>query len=685
MSLCRRLAVAVRGVRKLGSTALCPPATRRLQAAGTGSGAATVAWVAGLCLSLAVHGWAAEPEVKPVQVAQASPALEFAQLAQIKVTTASRSEHTVQQSPAAVYVITQEDIRRSGVTSIAEALRLAPGVNVARIDAHRWGVSVRGFNQEFANKLLVMRDGRAVYSPLFSGVRWDQQDTVLEDIERIEVVRGPTAALWGANAINGVINIITKSAKDTQGTLISGGYGTEAPGFGTVRYGGRLSEDWFYRVYAKGQAYGDTKFPNGTSSEDAWRQFQTGFRADGDVGGVNHFTVQADLGFGEPRELFIPFGTVTVVPDTIRHVTANVLGRWTRDLGDQSDFTLQAYLDHSDRSVFNQSERLDTFDVDFQHRLPWGERHAFTWGGGYRITVDDVVFTAPLSFSPRHRQIHLGRFFLRDDFTLLPDQLTLTLGSLFEYYSFTGLDHQPTARLNWTPTPEHTVWGAVSRALRTPSRADHDLRVTGGNQPNTGLHPEEVLAYELGWRARLHERFTVDTALFYNSYDRLRSTEPIIGGTRRDEKTYGETYGGELSLRWQVAAPWRLQGSYSYLNTRLHSAGADVASALRDEGRNPEHQISLHSAWDITDRVNLDAVVRYVDRLESAAPAPNIPNYLSLDLRLAWRPSRNLEVALTGQNLLDARHPELLPGAFGTLGQPREIERSIYGKITWRF
>ena len=649
-------------------------------------------WLAGLCLSVTLGGWAAEPGAKPGPVTPAAGASEFEQLAQIKVTTVSRSESTVQASPAAVYVITQEDIRRSGVTSIPEALRLAPGVNVARIDAHRWAVGVRGFNQEFANKLLVMMDGRAVYSPLTSGVRWEQQDTALEDIERIEVVRGPTAALWGANAVSGVINIITKSAKDTQGTLVSGGGGSEAQGFGTVRYGGKLSDDVFYRVYAKGQAQGDTKFPNGATSEDAWRRVQGGFRVDG-AQAESHFTIQGDLGFGEPHELFNPFGTTAIVPDTIRQITGSLLGRWTRTLGADSEFSLQTYFDHAEREFFSQTDRLDTFDLDLQHRLPVGERQTITWGGGYRVTVDDLVFQAPISFPTRHQAIQLGRLFVRDDITLVPDRLHLTLGSQFEYHSFTGLDFQPTARLRWTPTERQTAWAAVSRAVRTPSRADDDLILATTVPPtrfsgNKALHSEEVLSYEVGYRAQLHERFSMDFALFYSEYDRLRSQETLAPGvTQRDEKIFGETYGGEASLSWQPAPWWRLQGSYSYLNTQLHKASGstDTASVLRDEGRNPQHQVTLQSSWDLSSAVNFDAVVRYVDRLDSVAPFPDIPPYLQLDLRLAWRPSRNLELALTGQNLLDRRHSEFLPGAFGTLGQPREIERGFYGKFTWRF
>ncbi len=652
------------------------------------NGKVTRLLAAGLSVLAAVNGWAAEPTLAPE-----FGSMEFEELARIKVTTVSRTESTVQEAPAAVFVITQEMIRRSGATTLPEILRMVPGVNVARIDSHRWAIGVRGFNQEFSNKLLVMIDGRAVYSPVFSGVQWDMQDPMLEDIERIEVVRGPAAALWGSNAVNGVINIISKSARDTQGTVVSGGWGTESPGFGAVRFGGKLGEDAHYRIYAKGQALGDTKFPDGSTSEDSWQRFQTGFRIDAQPDAEDRFTLQGDFGFGEPRELFQPFGSTAIVPDTIRYQTANMLGRWTHTLGADSDFTLQAYYDYSKREVFNQSVRLGTFDIDFQHHLRLDDRHALTWGGGYRLTMGEVAFAAPISFDESNRDIHLGRLFVRDDIKLVDEKLTLTLGSQFEYYSFSGFDYQPTARLTWTPTERQTVWAAASRAVRTPSWADNDLRVTTtvpprSSLPNRNLNPESVLSYELGYRAQLHERFSVDLALFYSDYDRLRSRETIAPGvTLRDEKIHGESYGGEIALSWQPTSCWQLRATYSHLQIQLHNAGDgnDFVSTQLDEGRNPEHQASLTSSWDITRSVSFDATVRYVDQLRSVAPFPDIPSYVDLDLRLAWHPNPNLELALVGVNLLDSSHPEFLSGPVGFLGQAREIPRGIYGTVSWRF
>ena len=383
--------------------------------------------------------------------------MSLEQLLNIEVTSVSRRGEKLSSAPAAIHVITGDDIRRSGATSIPEALRLSPGLEVGHVDAHNWAVTSRGFNDLFANKLLVLMDGRSSYTPLFSGVHWDVQDTMLEDIERIEVVRGPSAALWGSNAVNGVINIISKSARDTQGTVVSGGWGNEDPGFGAIRFGGMIGEEIFYRVYAKAQSFGDTKFPDGSSSQDSWHRFQTGFRIDAQPNVDDRFTLQGDLGFGEPRGLFQAIGSIVIVPDTIRNQTANVLGRWTHTLGATSDFTLQAYYDYTKSEVLNFTQSQRTFDVDAQYHMRLGVRQALTLGGGYRLTMDDVFFPAPVSFDERNRNIHLGRIFVRDDITVVDERLILTLGSQFEYYSFTGLDYQPTARLTWTPTANQTA------------------------------------------------------------------------------------------------------------------------------------------------------------------------------------------------------------------------------------
>lgn len=620
--------------------------------------------------------------------------LSLKELLNIEVTTVSRKETTVGQSPAAIFVITQEMIRRSGATTIPELFRMVPGMDVARIDSHRWAVSIRGFNQEFANKLLVLSDGRAVYTPLTSGVFWEMQDTVLEDIERIEVVRGPSAALWGANAVNGVINIISKSAKDTQGLLVSGGYGSENPGFGSVRYGGKLAEDVFYRVYAKGLSLGDTKFPDGTSAQDAWHQQRGGLRIDWGQEGDNRFTVQGDVAYGEPQELYIPAGATNPVSGKLPFFGANLLGRWTHTLGVDSDFTVQAYYDHIDRDGPTASFLSDTFDLDFQYRFPWGNRHAITWGLGYRYTTDNVMFQPPVFFEPQHRDLHLATAFVQDEIQLVKDRLALTLGSQFQYYSFTGLDWQPTVRLKWTPTPRQTVWAAVSRALRTPSRADNDGLVQTSfttRLANRDLHPEEVMAYEVGYRAQVHERLTLDLTAFYNEYDRLRSAETIFAGfpsvTKRDEKIFGETYGAEVSAIWEAVDWWRWQATYSFLEVQLHrdAGGNDAAGEQRDEGRNPHHQVTLSSSMNLTRAVDLDCSLRFVDQLQSPPGFSNIPGYFELDVRLAWRPRPNLELSIVGQNLLEDRHPEFLPGSFGALGQPREMERAVYGKVTWHF
>ena len=719
MSLCRRLAVAVRGVRKLGSDALCPPATRRLQAAGTGSAATTVAWVAGLCLSLAVHGWAAEPAVKPVPVAQASPAGEFEQLAQIKVTSVSRQESTVQQSPAAIFVITPEMIRRSGATAIPELFRMVPGMDVARIDGNKWAVSSRGFNDRFVGKQLVQIDGRTLYNPILSGVYWDTVDYPLEDIERIEVIRGPGASVWGANAVNGIINIITKSAKDTPGGVISAGGGSTDRGFGEFRYGGQFKDDLSYRVYGKGFTREKDFFALG-DPHDSWEGGSGGFRLDYQPesadrimfdGGFYHSAAERQDLRPQPTAPFFFSNVDTDVSDG-----AHLLGRWSRQLADDSTWTLQAYWDRVHRSSAHIVDwRWDTYDVDFQHHLALGERQKLTYGTGYRLTDATLVNSKrdngfDLSWASAHRSEQTFSAFVQDEISLVENRLALTLGSKFEHNDVTGFEVQPTARLLWNPSPRQSVWAGVSRAVRTPNFLEDSgrlktLTTPGGTtffeiRGNGNLASEELLAYDLGYRIQATEKLTLDLASFYNVYSKLIGTRagapepspPIsITPLNRENTLSAETYGMELACSWQISDTWRLHGTYSLLKMNLHRAPGLPASAEAAEGQSPQQQVYLQSSWDLPNHVELDLMGRFVDRLRGfnlGAPAAGVPNviaqYVSLDARLSWRPRKHWELSVVGQNLLDAYHPE--SGTSPIVRSPLvELRRSIYGKITWRF
>src|SRR5947209_9123363 len=383
-----------------------------------------------ICLFIALGAFGQTPPAQPDLTE-----LPIETLLQMEVTTVSRKSEKLSQSPAAVSVITQDDIRRSGVTSIPEALRLVPGLEVARLDASQWAISARGFNDVFANKLLVLQDGRSIYTPLFSGVFWDVQGTMLEDIERIEVIRGPGATLWGANAVNGVINIITRSARDTQGLLITGGGGTEEHDFGGVRYGGKFSEHAFFRIYGTYFNRDDSALPNGDDAHDGWQLGRGGFRLDWDVSEHNLLTLQFDLYRGTLHQVFgtfdpaNPINFTRVVRDEIDLAGENLLGRWSHSFSSDSDLRLQLYYDRTERNTVIFKEDRDTFDIDFQHRFPLGRRHDVIWGGGYRVTGDQVGNSPTISLTPDSRTTHLFSAFVQDEIALVPDRFRLTLGS----------------------------------------------------------------------------------------------------------------------------------------------------------------------------------------------------------------------------------------------------------------
>lgn len=634
-------------------------------------------------------------------------ALSLEDLMKIEVTSVSRTPEPVTKAAAAVTVITSQDIIRSGATSIPEALRMAPGVQVASVDAHTWAVSARGFNDIFANKLLVMIDGRSVYTPLFSGVFWDQQDTLMEDIDRIEVIRGPGATLWGANAVNGVINIITKSAKDTQGLLISGGTGTEELGFGGIRYGAKLNDQVSARVYGKYFNRDNFKLANGDDAHDRWDKIQGGFRMDWEPSDANLFTFQGDTYAGTYAQTFAvptfvpPFAAS--VKDDIEVHGGNLLGRWSHTFSEDSQMTLQSYFDHTTRNTPIFSEDRDTADVDFQHGFVVGERQRFVWGGGFRRTVDESEGTVSVSLFPANRTSDLYSAFLQDEISLVPDKFTLTAGSKFEHNDFTGFEVQPSTRLLFTPHERHAIWTSVSRAVRTPSRAEDD--VTINPTPSTTPFPpgfasakgsrtfdsEKLIAYELGYRLQPIERWSVDVATFYNDYDDLRSLEPtgVFAQQVVANNLKGESYGVEVASTVQALENWRLSGGYSYLQLQIHrkNGSTDTSNEAFLENASPHHQVFMRSAvdfgrsFDFGHEFEFDSIIRYVDSI--AVFGTPIASYWSLDLRLAWRPSAHWEVALIGQNLLDNQHPEFAPTNIAT--QPSEVERSVYAKLTVRF
>lgn len=644
--------------------------------------------------------------------------LELEQLMNLKVSTVSRSESTVGESAAAVFVITQEDIRRSGATTIAELFRRVPGMDVARIDNNKWAISARGFNDRFADLLLVQVDGRTVYNPLFAGVYWDTVIYPLDDIERIEVTRGPGATVWGANAVNGVINIITKSSKDTQGGLLSAGGGNQDVAFTTLRYGSKLGENAWYRIYGEGFDRWRDQYSGGNIN-DKWYYGVVGNRVDWDFSkkDATFFDWQyGHLSTGR-SDLYPQLSPPFSFRDLDRELTdiGHALGRWTHTVDSNSSFTLQLYWDHYQQYVENlqQHFRWDTFDLDFQHNFPLGERQKFTYGFGYRLVdaflplsgVDDGFI---FSWNRPNRDIQLFSGFLQNQTVLIRDKLSLLIGTKLEHNDFTGWEVQPTGRILWTPSQAQSAWFAVSRAVRTPSLLEDALVSTLAPVstapvvvyprvlPNTAFQAEEVIAYELGYRTQPSENQSLDLALFYNDYSDMRVAIPgsptpgpegsVIVPLTFENGVEGETYGVELAADWHPARWCRLFGTYTFLEMKLHAdrslPPATSSSAEATEGHSPEHQVYLQSSFDVSRSVQLDLMGRYVSRLTGFPDA--IPAYVSLDARLAWRPSRDLELSVVGQNLLDNHHPEF--SSSQQLGTPlTEIRRCVYGRLKWTF
>ncbi len=639
--------------------------------------------------------------------------MSLEELLQIEITSVSKHPEKLALAPAAVSALTTDDLRRSGSGNLPDALRLVPGMQVAAVDAHSWAISARGFPDVFANKLLVLRDGRSLYTPLFSGVFWDAQDTVLEDIERIEVVRGPGATLWGANAVNGVINILTKTAAQTVGTMVSTVAGTDSAGSLTVRYGAALSQTSHYRVYAKYSRYAESELAGGGRGLDSWKLAQTGFRFDRTDTNGALLTVQGDAYAGRQHTVFLipnsapPYFAPIV--DEPRLAGTNLLARWTRPEVLGGELMVQGYFDYTHRDTAIFREDRETFDLEAQHRIIAANGQKLTLGTGFRTTVDDVGNTPTVLLNPASRRTDLWNVFLQDDIPLRQDVLHLIIGSKFERNDFTGWEVQPGSRLLWTPNEQHTLWTSVARAARTPSRSDADITLHqltslpilfAHIQGNRSFDSELLTAYEAGYRLRPNPRMSIDLAVFYHDYSRLRTTEidpsslPLLGAlaipglitspvtvsTTIGNLLDGSSHGVELSLAWQVTPSWRLRATYSQLQLRL-TARPDSLSidAEAEEGRSPRNQASFWSQHDLGRSWEFDWRASYADQLESLG----VPARLGLDARLAWHPSARWELSLNGRNLTDPHHPEFTPGTI--LVPPTEVRRSFQIRLRYDY
>ncbi len=602
--------------------------------------------------------------------------LAIEDLMRIDVTTASRREQPIGATAAAMTVITGDDIRRAGVTTIADALRLADGVHVARFNNGTWRISARGFNGGSPNKLLVMVDGRTVYSPLFAGVFWNTLDYVLEDIDRIEVIRGPGTVLWGANAVNGVINIITRHSRDTQGVLASYTSGNEDPAIVQVRYGSRRGgATW--RAYGKLALRDDQKLTGGGSADDRIRRGQAGFRLDASEGGTA-WLVQGDA-----------FHARGDLPDRDESVFTDLAlqGRWSRVLGEGSRADVQSYYRREYRRVPLQlTHHVDVFDLDAQHTARRGSRHEIVWGGGLRINRDGTTGSAVLRFDPADRTYGVQNVFLQDEIALVPGRFSTILGVKYEHNAFSGGELQPNVRARLTMARNQVLWGGFSRAVRRPTRFDDNIPVLGPGgivlARGTGdFEAEKLNAFEIGYRAQPAPVVSFDATVFRHYYDDLRSQDPPATGVipiTVGNTLEGRAHGLELGVNVQPLARWRTHVGYTFLDTRVdRQPGSRDASGGSAEINDPRHMLTLHSSLDLPRGVEMDAVWRAVGALPDSAPA-----YHELTLRGAWRPAQTLELFLVGEDLLHAHHPEVGPP---TAANRIEFERSVRIGATARF
>lgn len=620
------------------------------------------------------------------------------------VTSVSKRETPLMFSAAAIAVVVPEDIRRLGITTLPEALRLVPGMDVARLTANKWAVTARGFNSQFANKLLVLIDGRAIYTPTFGGVYWDSQDILIEDMARIEVIRGPGATLWGANAVNGVINVVTKSAAQTQGLLVSAAAGTEDRPTVAVRYGGMMSPRLAFRVY--GKFFSRTAFADaaGRATPDEWDAARGGLRIDAGEGTDTQTTFLAEYHEGRSGEfkqrasLTPPFSRAFDAVN--RNRGGHALARWHRDFHAAGKLTLQAYYDRVGQNIgaeLNQETR-DTLDAEAQHRFTW-RRHEIVWGLGYRVTHDRLPSNFGITWTPEEQRCHLWNAFVQDDITLVPDRWRLTLGTKLEKSERSGSELQPNVRLAWSPSPRLTAWAAMARAARTVSRFERGVRLNvAAFQPspfgpvflaslfgNPAAEAEILVAHEAGYRVELSKELVLDAAGFYNRYEDLLIFLPgpsrpealpapahvLVAPSTIRNISGASTHGAELSLQWQPALRLKLAASYSWIRM---SFGAHAPP----EGHAPEHQVRLRSYFDLRPNLQLNAAAHYVSR----RPKHRVDAQVRLDLGCTWRVNETLELGLWAQNLLDRSHPEFVGNSTSLR---TEVPRTLVTRLTWKY
>jgi len=628
-------------------------------------------------------------------------------LMNVEVTSASKKEQKLSQVAAAIFVITQEDIRRSGARNIPDLLRMVPGLDVAQVNGNTWAVSARGFNLQNANKLLVLEDGRAVYTPTFGGVYWDTFDVPLDDIERIEVIRGPGGTVWGANAVNGVINVITKKAADTRGWLVTGGGGTVTQALGEVRYGGQVNPDTDYRVFAKYENTDHLLAPNGQEASDGWHLLHGGFRADTTLGAKDTVTTEGDVYAGSSGAMVSVFSANPPQNTTMSALSplsgGDFMGQWNHRFSSRYELTVQSYFDRYSRNGPLVREALNTADVQVQNHVAIGTRQDLMFGAEYRHCWDQTSGVAGFYFQPANLRDGLASMFIQDEIRLKPERWTLYVGTKLENSFFTDYELQPSARLAWTPGKTRTVWTAISRANRTPTRYDTGLNsveaLPGGQgisvfSGNPKVKSELVTAYELGYRAQPGRRFSVDVATFYNDYTNLESLEtqtpfldtnyspPVLAvPITLENKQYGTTEGVEVFANWQVQSHWTLSPGYSFLEMHLHrqADSTDTIDPASYAGSSPQHQASLRSHWELPKRTSLDVNAYFVGRL----PAQEVASYTRLDAQWSWKLAERAAFSVVGQNLAQDHHVEFNDRFENVLSSM--VKRGVYAKLTMEF
>jgi iron complex outermembrane recepter protein len=637
--------------------------------------------------------------------------LSIEDLMNTQVTSVSKKEQTLSRTAAAIFLITADAIRRSGATNIPDLLRMVPGVDVAQIGANTWAVSIRGLNGRFSNELLVLVDGRNVYTPTFDGVFWDVLDLPLEDIARIEVIRGPDGTIWGANAVNGVINIITKKAAQTRGGMVVAGGGNLDQGFGTVQYGGGLGKSTDYRVYTK--YFNQDHMPGltGQDGADGWHVLRGGFRTDSSLSLNDKLMVRGDVYTGEEGSPGSFLLSVTSPGPRDVNFAVPLSGGFLQSVWDhafsaRSDTTLRISFDRYKRDDVLMEQRR-TLDIEFQHHIAWGSRQDIVWGADYRNTDSHTHGDLGFSLNPANINMQLFSLFVQDEIALLPDKLYLTVGTRLDHNYYTGLNIVPGAQVSWAPSQRQMLWAAISQANRTPSEIDTGSRLNLAGFPgpagtpilvalvgNPHLDDEALTAYESGWRTTVLESLSIDLAAYYDVYKSQETTEPaapffettpapphLVLPVTFENMMHGEAHGFEMAVNWKATDRWSLSPGYAFEQIHMHldPTSQDTTSVLGAEGSSPVHSAQLRSHFDLAHGVEWDASAYFVDRLRSGP----IPSYTRLDTGLTWRWTEGLGMTLVGQNLVKDRHLEFVDDT----GSVRStlIKRSAYAKFTWQF